>query len=65
MVISFILACHCVAHRTNLVALDAAKTSDCNILSIEIDVLINPLSSFFHKLNRRRHAFNDLARSFV
>ena len=24
-----LLACHCVAHRTNLVALDAVKTPDC------------------------------------
>ena len=47
---SFLLACHCVAHRTNLAALDAAKTPDCKILSTEIDVLINSISSFFSQI---------------
>ena len=56
----FLLACHCVAHRTNLVALDAAKTPDCKVLSTEIDVLINSISSFFHKSSKRKHALTTL-----
>ena len=37
----FFLACHCVAHRTNRVVLDAAKTLNCKVLSTETNVLIN------------------------
>ena len=43
----FLLACHCVAHRTNLVVLDAVKTPDCKDLSTEMEVLVNFISSFF------------------
>ena len=46
----FLLACHCVAHRTNFVALDAFKTPNCKILSTEIDVLINSILNFFTNL---------------
>ena len=43
----FLLACHCIVHRINFVALDVAKTPDYKVLSIEIDVLINLILSFF------------------
>ena len=45
----FLLVCHCVAHRPNLDVLDAAKTPDCKVISIEIDVLINFIFSFFFR----------------
>jgi hypothetical protein len=35
---SFLLACHCVAHRTNLVDLDVVKILKSKVLSTEIDV---------------------------
>ena len=57
---SFLLACHCVAHRTNLAALDAAKIPDCKVLSTEIDVLINSISSSFYKSIKRKHALTTL-----
>ena len=57
---SFLLDCHCVAHGTNLAALDVAKTLDCKVLSTEIDVLINSISSFFHKSSKRKHALTTL-----
>ena len=43
---TFFLACHCVAHRMNLVALDVAKTPYCKVFSSEINILINYISSF-------------------
>ena len=56
----FILTCHCVAHRTNLALLNAAKTPDCKVLSTEIDVFINSISSYFHKSNERKHTLTIL-----
>jgi hypothetical protein len=32
----YLLACHCVAYRTNLAALDAAKSPDCKVISLLI-----------------------------
>ena len=43
----FLLVCHYVAHRTNLAALDVAKTPDCKVLSFKTYVLINSISRFF------------------
>jgi hypothetical protein len=60
-----LLSCHCVAHRMNLAALDAAKTPDYKVLSTEIDVLINSISSFFHKSNKRKHALTTLQEQLV
>ena len=56
----FLLACHCVAHRTNLAALDAAKAVDCKGLSSEIDSLLNSVASFFNKFSKRKHALSAL-----
>ena len=56
----FFLACHCVVHRTNLIVLDVVKIRDCKILLTEIDVLINSISSFFHKSSKRKHALTTL-----
>ena len=56
----FFLACHCVIHRTNLIILDVVKTPYCKILSIEIDVLISSISSFFNKSSKRKHALTTL-----
>jgi len=30
---SFLLSCHCIAHRTNLATLDTAKALACKVLS--------------------------------
>ena len=56
----FLLACHCVAHRTNIVVLNVAKIHDCKVISTEIDVLINSISNFFHKFSKRKHALTTL-----
>ena len=56
----FLLACHCVTHHTNLIVLDVAKIPYCKVLSTEIDILINLISSFFHKSSKCKHAFTTL-----
>ena len=43
----FLLSCHCVAHRTNLAALDAAKKCSYEEISKEVDKMINSVASFF------------------
>lgn len=60
----FLLSCHCVAHRTNLAALDAAKSPTCKVISPEIDILINNILSFFHKSDKRKHALTALQERF-
>jgi len=42
----FLLSCHCVAHRTNLAALDASKAPNCKVISSEIDTLLNSIAFF-------------------
>ena len=56
----FLLACHYVAHHTNLATLNVPKTLDCKVLSIEIDVLIDSISSFFRKLKKCKHTLTTL-----
>lgn len=46
----YLLAVHCVAHRTNLAALDAAKSPACKVMSGEVDSLLNFVASFFISL---------------
>ena len=43
----FLLSCHCVAHRTNLAALDDAKKRSCEEISKEMDKMIKNVASFF------------------
>ena len=61
----FLISCHCVAHRTNLAALDAAKAPDCKSLSAEVDSLLNSISSFFNKSSKRKHALTALQEEFL
>ena len=60
----YLLACHCVAHRTNLAALDAAKAPNCKVISSEIDSLLNSIASSFHKSSKRKHALTALQNEF-
>jgi hypothetical protein len=56
----FLLAIHCVAHRTQLVALDGAKLNGCAFMSNEVDKLLNGLASYFHKSSKRKAALQAL-----
>ena len=60
----FLLSCHCIAYRTNLAALDAAKAQDCKTLSAKIDYLLNSISSFFNKSSNCKHALISLQEEF-
>lgn len=44
---------HCIIHRSNLTTLEAAKSIDCNFLSIEIDALVNFLVAYFKNLGKK------------
>ena len=50
----FIIAVHCIAHRTNLVTLQAAESSECKVVSSEIDNTINLLAAHFKKSGKKK-----------
>ena len=56
----YFLACHCVVHRTNLAALDAAKSPDCKVTSSQVDSLLNSIAGFFNKSSKCKHALTRL-----
>ena len=51
---------HCIAHRTNLAALEASKNPSCKELSVEIDTLINDLASYFKKSCKKKYVLQSL-----
>jgi hypothetical protein len=66
----FMTSSHCVAHRTNLAALEAAKTPACKEVSANVDALLNVLAAHFKVSSKRKanlHAlqvqFNDAQKS--
>ena len=50
----FITVVHCIAHRTNLVALQAASTKPCNVMSSKVNDLLNSLAIHFKKYSKRK-----------
>ena len=50
----FIITIHCIAHRTNLAALQAASTKPCDVMSSKVDDLLNSLVAHFKKSNKRK-----------
>ena len=56
----FMTLTHCIAHRTNLAALEASKNPSCKELSVEIDTLINVLASYFKKSYKRKCVLQSL-----
>jgi hypothetical protein len=51
---------HCIAHRTNLAALEASKNPSRKELSVEIDTLINDLAFYFKKSCKRKCVLQSL-----
>ena len=45
----FLINIHCIAHRTNLVALQVAQCVDCKKMSSEIDNMVNLLAQMFKR----------------
>ena len=56
----FLTSVHCIAHRTNLAALEAAKSTECKSLSTEIDDLVNSLAAYFKNSGKRKCALNGI-----
>jgi hypothetical protein len=56
----FLTSVHCIAHRTNLAALEVAKSMKCKSLSTEIDVLVNSLIAYFMNSRKRKCALNGI-----
>ena len=54
----FLTSVHCIAHRTSLVALEAAKSTECESLSTKIDALVNSLAAYFKNSGKRKCALN-------
>ena len=62
---SFLTSIHCVAHRTNLAAIDATKVGPCKDMSKEIDALLNSVAVHFKKSCKRKNAFLRLQEEFA
>ncbi|KAL3688692.1 hypothetical protein R1sor_015001 [Riccia sorocarpa] len=56
----FVLQLHCVAHRTNLTVLSAAKHPECKDLSTEIDNVVNAVCFYFKKSPKRKEGLLHL-----
>jgi hypothetical protein len=52
----FITSIHCVAHRTNLAALEVAKSSSYKDFSNKIDKVLNKVAAFFKRFAGRANA---------
>jgi len=50
----FVVSVHCIAHRTNLATLQAAESSECKVVSSEIDKTINLLAVHFKKSGKKK-----------
>ena len=61
----FLTSVHCVAHRTNLAAIDATKVGPCKDMSREIDALLNSVAVHFKKSCKRKSALLRLQEELV
>ena len=50
----FLINIHCIAHRTNLAALQAAQCVDCKKMSSEIDNMVNLLAEMFKRSGKKK-----------
>ena len=60
VVSSFLINIHCIAHRTNLAALQVAQCVDYKTLSSEIDNMINLLAEMFKRSGKKKFALSAL-----
>lgn len=49
----FVTSIHYIVHKTNLVAIEAAKSIDCKSLFTEIDTMINILAAYLNFLRNK------------
>ena len=57
---AFLTSVHCVAHLTNLVAVDVAKKPQCKDMSKKIDALVNGMAKVFKTSSKRKVALESL-----
>ena len=50
----FITAVHCITHRTDLAALQAASTKPCDVMSSKVDDLLNSVATHFKKSSKKK-----------
>jgi hypothetical protein len=50
----FLTSTHCVAHKTNLAALEASKNESCKDMSSEVDSMLNTLAGHLKKSCKRK-----------
>ena len=53
----FLTSTHCVAHRTNLAALEASKNESCKEMSTAVDSMLNTLAGLFKKSSKKNQPF--------
>ena len=51
----FVISVHCIAHRTNLATLQTAKSSECKLVSSEVDKTINLLVAHSKKSGKKNN----------
>ena len=56
----FLINIHCIAHRTNLVALQAAQCVECKKMFLEIDKIINILAEMFKRSRKKKFVLTTL-----
>ena len=56
----FLINIHCIAHRTNLIALQATQCVDCKKISSEIDNLVNLLVEKFKRFRKKKSVLSTL-----
>ena len=56
----FLTSIYCVAHKTNLAALEASKTDGCKELSLDVDHVLNALAGHFNKSFKRKSILQTL-----
>ena len=56
----FLINIHCIAHRTNLVALQATQYVDCKKISSEIDNIVNLLAKMFKSSRKKKSSLSAL-----
>ena len=56
----FLISIHCMAHCTNLAALEASKNQSCKEMSAVVDSMLNTLADLFKKSSKKKLALQAL-----
>ena len=56
----FLININCIAHRTNLAALEATQCVDCKKMSSNIDNMVNLLAEMFKRSGKKKSTLHTL-----